>query len=215
MDRFKRNQVEEAVETSFRDSGAHAAADLRVRIKRLLETDRALARTGRKPVSAFYSGSAPGSGSEVWFSSYEAFALFLGLLLLHHRWPQGTAVRIMRQARVMLEPEHARILAQDPRTLFNDAELLRRAAPGATAFPSTNPVFLAITSKGRCETDLADLAPHAAIVCRGEYDLMTFRRERAAAGLSSMTVLEVTAPAHLLAHHLSQTSPRARGRKSR
>jgi hypothetical protein len=215
MQRYKRNQVEEAISASLHDSGAAFAADLRVRLKRLLETDRALAQTGKKDLSGFYTGQAPGSGSEVWFSRYEAFALFLGLLLLHHRWPQGTAVRILRQARPMLEPEHARILTQDPGTLFDEAELLRQAAPGATVLPSTDPVFLAITSKGRSETDLADLAPHAVIVCRGEYSLMTFRRERASAGLSSMTVLEVTKPAHLLAHRLSQTSPRARGRKSR
>ena len=213
MHRYKRNQLEEAIDATLREGRADVAADIRVRVKRLLETDRALARDDATAAFAFYTGKAPGSGAEVWFSSYETFAILLALLLLRHRWPQGTAVRIMRQARPVLEPEHAHLLTRDPAILFDEAELAKRATPGAMALSSTDPIFLAIVSTGRDEGDRDDLAPHAVKVCRGENELMTFMRQRASVGLTSMTALEVTQLAHLLADHLNQTSPRNRGRK--
>ena len=79
---------------------------------------------------------------------------------MQHRWPQGTAVRLMRQARPTLEPEHARILAQDPDELFDEAEVLRQATPGMAVAASTDPVFLAIVTEWRRQTD-PDL-PHPA-----------------------------------------------------
>jgi hypothetical protein len=215
MQQYKRNQVEEAIEASMRHGEADPSADLRVRIKRLLDVDRTTARAAADRDCAFYSGKAPGSGTEVWFSAYEAFSLLLGLLLLQHQWPQGTVVRIMRQARPKLEPEHARILAEDPAALFDAVEIAAQAAPGAMAVDSADAVFLAIVTTGRSEAARADIGPHAVSVCRGRAKLMTFMRERALVGLSSMTSLEVTSPAHLLAHHLHQTSPRARGRQGR
>ena len=123
MIRYKRNQVEEAIAATLQQAGAEPAADLRIRIKRLLETDRALADDAaglRRSPYAFYTGAAPGRGVEVWFSSYEAFSLLLGVLLQQHRWPQGTAVRILRQARPKLEPEHKRILDLTPDSVFDE-----------------------------------------------------------------------------------------------
>lgn len=214
---YKRNQVEEAIAAALAKAGVDPAADLRVRIKRLLETDRALASRaeGDEPAraSAFYTGEAPGRGVEIWFSSYEAFALLLGVLLMQHRWPQGTAVRILRQARPRLEPEHDRILAQDADELVDEAEVLRQAKPGMAVVAVTDPVFLAIVTEWRGQTD-PDSAPHALIVCRGENDLMHFRRANAPPG-TSMTVLEVAAPAHSLQHYLNHTQPKARGRTRR
>jgi hypothetical protein len=133
--------------------------------------------------------------------------------LMEHRWPQGTAVRILRQARPALEPEHARILAQDPERLLDAAEVKRQAAPGKVAVASTDPVFLAIVTAWGGRADL-DAAPHAQRVCRGEGDLMQFWHQQAPLG-SSMTVLELTAPAHRLAACLARTSPKTRGRASR
>jgi hypothetical protein len=95
----------------------------------------------------------------VWFSPYEAFALLLGLLLLEHRWPQQTAVRIMRQARPMLEPEHARILSLDPKVLFDENNPEEQAAPGAMAVGSLAPVFLAIVSGGTPQRAIGSAAP--------------------------------------------------------
>jgi hypothetical protein len=217
MQSYKRNQVEEAVAAALNQSGAAAGADLRIRLKRLLETDRALARESAagslRPLYAFYTGEAPGRGGEVWFSPYEAFALLMGVVLMEHHWPQGTAVRILRQARPVLEPEHARILAQDPERLLDAAEVKRRAAPGKMAVASTDPVVLAIVTAQGSRTD-PDAAPDAQRVCRGEKDLMRFWRQQAPLG-SSMTVLELTARAHGLAACLARTSPKTRGRASR
>src|SRR5918993_1752239 len=132
MVRYKRNQVEEAIANALVQAEVEAGSDLRIRLKRLLETDRTLSRKALSASDqpfAFYTDEEPGRGVEVWFSPYEAFALLMGVLLMQHRWPQGTAVRILRQARPNLEPEHARILAQDPKELFEEDTVRRRAAP--------------------------------------------------------------------------------------
>ena len=217
MSHYKRNQVEESIAATLQKAGAEPAADLRTRMKRLLETDRALATDDAagllRPGYAFYTGAAPGRGVEVWFSPYEAFALFLGVLLQQHRWPQGTAVRILRQARPKLEPEHARILALAPDRLFDEVRVRRRMTRGRPAFETNNPSFLAIATAWGSRAD-ADAAPHALAVCAGEEELMKFRRRNAPAG-SSMTVLELTAPAHRLAACLDQTKPKTRGRAAR
>jgi len=215
---YKRNQIEEAIAAALQQAERGPAADLRIRLKRLLDTDTTLGH--RQGVDApeqgfaFSTGERPGRGVEVWFSPYEAFALLLGLLLLEHRWPQQTAVRIMRQARPALEPEHARLLSLDPKVLFNEKKVEEKAAPGRAAIGSGAPVFLAIVSGGRAERNDSEAHPHAVQVCRGEEDLMRFRRERAPVG-TSMTVLELTAPAHLLAYCLRQTKARTRGRAGR
>ena len=65
MLRYKRNQVEEAIAAALdRDVPMAALPNLRIRIKRLLETDRALASraTHSRRAYAFYTGEAPGSG---------------------------------------------------------------------------------------------------------------------------------------------------------
>ena len=149
----------------------------------------------------------------MWFSPYEAFSLLLGVLLQQHRWPQGTAVRILRQARPKLEREHARILDLTPDSVFDEAKVRRRATAGRPAFETSNPSFLAIATAWGSRAD-ADAAPHALAVCAGEEELMRFWRRNAPAG-SSMTVLELTAPAHRLAACLDKTKPKIRGRAGR
>src|SRR5436190_20689579 len=111
MASYKRNQIEEAISRVFAPISERPGAELRTRIKRLLELDRAL---GRKPRSqdeeeanfAFFSDEAPGTGSEIWFSNYEAFALLSGLRIMEHGWPQGFAVSVMRRLRPDLEKQH-------------------------------------------------------------------------------------------------------------
>jgi hypothetical protein len=150
------------------------------------------------------------------FSGYETFALLAALLLLQHGWPQGTVVRVMRQARPTLEPQHKRILSQDPKELFDQAEVLKQAAPSMIAVENTDPVFLAIVTKGGVEKARADAetGPIAVSACRGQEALMTFMRQEAPVGMSA-TFIELVGQAHRLAQHLAQTKPRARGRGSR
>ena len=125
---FKRNQVEEAI-SRMSDHGAQPpSAELRTRLKRLLETDRNLGRSPRstdpeRANYAFFSAGAPGSGSEVRFSEYEAFALFTAWRFLEHGWPQASAVSILRRARPRLEPKHAEILQWDPAALFDEKKI--------------------------------------------------------------------------------------------
>lgn len=70
MASYKLNQVEEAIAATLGRSDDEDTSELRVRIKRLLDTDRALGRDLRatdpeRAAYAFYSSDAPGSGLEV------------------------------------------------------------------------------------------------------------------------------------------------------
>ena len=150
--RFKRNQVEEAISGMY-DPGARApSVELKTRLKRLLETDRDL---GRKPRStdpeqanyAFFSAKPPGSGVEIWFSEYEAFALYTGWRLLEHGLPQATAVSILRQARPRLELKHAEILQWEPTKLFDEKKIFESAQAGTPVARTTRPVYLVIASR--------------------------------------------------------------------
>ena len=111
MQLFKRNQVEEAI---LRTLGARdaRAAELKLRLHRLLVIDRRLGRgkRGRGRTGsryAFYSQEPPGSGIEVMFSGFEAFALLVGIMLLEHGIPQATVVSILRKfAGILRAPMH-------------------------------------------------------------------------------------------------------------
>ena len=212
---YKRNQVEQAILATL--GGDHRdpdVPDLRVRMKRLLDADRLLgldakSRDSERATYAFYSGEAPGSGVEVWFSSYEAFALQIALRLLGHGWPQGTVVRLLRQVRQNLETEHRRILEQDASMLFDEAKVHKQAAPGRMVTSNTDPVFLAIAS--REAADRLDRRPYAFAIHRGQDDLMKFIIEDMPLGTAT-TSLELVNSAHQLAGHLRKTQPSRRGR---
>ena len=101
---FKRNQVEAAISRVVEPGSAKPSSELRTRMKRLRETDRALGRIENKRSAdrargyfAFYSEDAPGRGVEIWFSGYEAFALLTGLRLMQHGWPRE--IRSLHSAR--------------------------------------------------------------------------------------------------------------------
>ena len=80
-----------------------------------------------KATYAFFSQDAAGSGIEVRFQEYEAFALLTGWRFLEHGFPQQKAVLALRGMRPPLEQEHARIMQLDPKVLF-DQERIRAAA---------------------------------------------------------------------------------------
>jgi len=212
---FKRNQVEQAIITML--AGTERQPDgpnLRVRLKRLLDADRGLGRVPKakdpeRASYAFYSDEAPGSGVEVWFSSYEAFALLIALRLLAHGWPQGTVVLVMRKIRRELEAEHRRILAQDPSQLFDAQKVLGQAAEGKIGVGNTAPVFLAIASWEKF--DGAHRQAQAFAIRRGQDDLMRFIIKEMPVGTAT-TSLELVNSAHLLKQHLAKTQPSRRGR---
>jgi hypothetical protein len=210
----KRNQVLEAISMTLGEGPTPGEA-LRTAAKRLLDTDRHLKRSLRsndpeRANYAFFSSEPPGRGVEVLFSSYEVFALLLGVDLLKHRWPQSTAVKILRQARPLLEPKHAEILSWNPEELFDWEKVMERARPGDLAVATTHPVSLVICSRlGRPIDHASDETREVAVLENGE--LMPFLRREA--GISS-TVIELTRLAHDLQFSLTKTTPSKRGRGS-
>ena len=210
---YKRNQIEEAITHIVAPNCEEPPSDLRTRIKRLLELDRSLGRKLRSKDPeeanfAFFSEEAPGTGADILFSEYEAFALLNGLRIMGHGWPQGFAVAILRRVRPDLEREHARILMQDPDKLF-DWEAIRAAArPGDIAVTNTDPVFLALASKEEHVPD-ETRTPRFSAVCRGYGKVSKFSRDL---GASSVTTFELATLAHRLHLELMKTEPRRRGR---
>jgi hypothetical protein len=217
MELFKRNQVEEAI---FRTLGARderRVDELKLRLKRLLVTDR---RSGRRRRSgdkvgrryAFYSQEPPGSGVEVMFSGYEAFALLAAIMLLEHGIPQAVVVSILRQVRGDLEAAHTEGLQKDPEALFDPQALRAMAKPGMIATDNTDPVFLAFVNLS--ESKIGDRRVRSAItVCRGHRELSAFVKKHSVPGLGA-TFFEFVGLMHRLASNLAQTRPVKRGRST-
>jgi hypothetical protein len=210
---YKRNQIEEAISRIFDPKSKAVSADLRTRIKRLFELDRSLGRSLRSKGPeqanyAFFSDDAPGTGADISFSEYDAFALVNGLRLMGHGWPQGFAVSIMRMVRAELEREHARILKQNPDELFDERTIRKNARPGDIAVDNIDPVFLTLASKAQGAPEGRRIAPTPG-VCRGVLRVSEFVR---AVGASSISMFEVATLAHQLHFELSGTKPRQRGR---
>ena len=212
MDSYKRNQAAEAISVAV-GQGAAPSAALRTDMKRLLDTDRSVdvipgSNDPEHANYAFYTGEAPGRGTEVWFSGYEIFALRLGLDLMEHGWPQATVISILRRARPDLEPKHAQILQWNRTELFDEKKILEAAKPGTLAVWTTRPIHLVIASrKGRPLEQLSDETREIAVL--EDDELMRFLRREA--GIS-YTMIELTRMAHDLNTALASTKPSKRGR---
>jgi hypothetical protein len=213
MPEYKRNQIEEAISRVLEPS-SEPSRELRIRLKRLLETDRALGRASRstdaeRACYAFFSSESPGSGAEVWFSGYEAFALLNALQLMRHGWTQSHSVSIMRQVRPELERQHARILKQDAKRLFDEGAIRQKARAGDMAFNNMDPVLLVIAS-----TPGTAPAAGEALKCavrRGPERATRFVSD-VSRGAGAWTMFDVVGAAHKLAQELAHTEPRPRGR---
>ncbi|WP_108681344.1 hypothetical protein [Methyloceanibacter sp. wino2] len=209
MASFKRNQVLEAISMMLGE-GSTPSKTLKTAVKRLLDTDRQLKRKARSSDPeqanyAFFSSDAPGSGVEILFSAYEAFAMRLGVELLH-RWTQRTVVKILRQVRPHLEPKHFEILSWNPQELFDWEEILAKAKPGDLAVSSTRPVyFQVVSSMGRPLGAKTNDVPEVAVV---DAKTPQFPREPG----RSITVMELTRLAHDFQTALAKTMPSKRGR---
>lgn len=212
--RFKRNQVEEAICRTFGAKNARGR-ELKLRIKRLLVTDRRLARPknarkGPAASHAFYSQEGPGSGVEVMFTGYEAFALLAGLILLEHGIPQATVVDVLRQVRSDLETAHRDTLRKDPGVLFDKIAVQAMAKPGLIATDNAHPIFLVFVKLSGSTVDKV----HAVItVCRGHEELNAFVQKHSVPGLGA-TFFEFVTLMHRLATNLSKTRPIKRGRST-
>jgi hypothetical protein len=213
MTRYKRNQIEEAIVRTLGAKDAHVA-DLKLKMKRLLVTDRRLGRRKRSKDEAryryaFYSQRPQGSGVEVMFSGYEAFALLAALIVLEHGIPQAKVVSILREIRPDFEAAYRDRLQKDPKALFDPQSIQATARPGMFAVDNTAPVFLAFV-----KLDIRQRRVHAFIaVCRGHDELGEFIKEQSVPG-SGATHFEFTRLMHTLAGNLSQTRPIKRGRST-
>jgi hypothetical protein len=210
---YKRNQVEEAIARIVAPNCEKPPSELRSRIRRLLDVDRSRGRKVRSKEAeeanfGFFSGEAPGTGADVSFSEYEAFALLNGLRIMNHGWPQSFAVSIMRRVRPDLEREHARTLRQDADKLFDRETIRGRERRGPITVDNTKPVFLTLASKEERAPDGAQKPPFSA-VCRRLEKVNQFSRD---VGASSVTFFEVATLAHRLHQELMKTEPRYRGR---
>jgi hypothetical protein len=211
MNWHKRNQLEEAIVRTLGVSNGQAE-ELKLKIKRLLLTDRRLGRGKRSQRSgdhyAFYSAQPQGSGVEVMFNGYEVFALMAALFLLGLGIPQAKAVSILREVRQDLEAAHAEILKEDPKVLFDHEAIRAMASPGVI-LDSTAPIFLSVvrrsTGKGRVGATIS--------VCRGLDEFGKFIREHAVVG-STGSHFQLPGLMHALARNLSQTRPVKRGRST-
>lgn len=210
MHSYKRNQVEDAVCLIFA-ADDERARELKLRLKRLLVTDRRLVRKKRADKRyAFFSQEAPGSGTEVMFSDYEAFALLAGLRLLEHGIPQATVVSILRQLRLDLESAYQETLKKDQVTLFDPKAVKTMAKPGMIATDNTAPVFLVVV---KLPNSTADQVHAVMTVCRGHDEATAFIKKHPVPGLGA-TMFEFAGLMHRLSKALSKTRPLKRGRST-
>jgi len=210
MQLYKRNQVEEAIALILGRHQNVSAAELRMRIKRVLDADRAGGCVKRsddpeRSNYAFYSDESPGKGVEVNFTGYEAFALQIAMRMLDHGWPQGFVVSTLRRVRSDLEAAHRRILRTEARSLSP----LREQYPGSLVPTRSGPEFLLIVSDP--SSGQSNSAKAYARLFRDQQAAFKFQLERPG---RSCTWLELVSPAVALHRQLQQIEPRKRGRSS-
>ncbi len=205
---YKRNQIEDAAESLFRQ-WERPIAGLRTRLKRLLEMDgeklreKGLSKGARRQSLAFRSVASPGTGGEIWFSGYEALALLLGLMMLDHGWPQGAVAKILREARGKLEPAHASILRK--LRVAKPQPVQRRSAGAPVAKPDG--VFFCISSPNR--TTSTSEETNAFAIYLNQNEMM----EALLSKVQSFTIYELVELTRSLSAELSKSEPRKRGRR--
>ena len=200
---FKRNQLEDAISSLVEPKARRPSAGLRTRLKRLLETDRALGRNHRSsdPESAnyaFFSDDPPGRGVEVQYSEYDGFALLIALRLMAHSWTQNVAVSIMRCAQIELEVQHSRIL-----------KLRRENKASKLTIENEIPFLVIITSAGTDDTYEA----FACSVREGYRKAIQWTWEKSERG-HGFSMFELSRDAQNLNTELARTEPRHRGQPS-
>lgn len=209
---YKRNQLEEAIVRTLRAT-ATRIPDLKLKIKRLLLTDRRLGRGKRSDRGAdryaFYGAKPKGTGIEVLFTDYEVFAVLAAIILLEHGIPQAKVVSILQQVRSDLEAALRETLRLDRKELFDVQAVQAMARPGMLAADNTAPVYLAFV-----KMDAGEGSVRAVIsVCRGWHALAEFIKQHSVPG-SGATHFEFARLMHELAAHLSETRPVKRGRST-
>jgi hypothetical protein len=213
---YKRNQIEEAVRLLQPNWSREPGKQVPLRIKRLLDTDRQLGRDIRsgnplKNRYAFFSEEPPGTGSEVWFSEYEAFAISVGRRLLNSGLPQETVVLALRLNRSLLEKGHRQATRVDARKLKQV-----KPAPGVPADAFKELFFFVLPTQASPRGNVIRDAPLAALrparILKGERQLISFMSRELGFDHVAITIPVLNASIALRSA-LAQTTASTRGRK--
>jgi hypothetical protein len=210
--RFKANQILEAILRTLNAEGERAK-EIKLRLKRLYAADRSLGRRSRSSdeadrLYAFYTDDPPGTGADILFTEYDAFASLAAIMLLEHGLPQLAVVRLLRLVRRKLERIHAENLEKDPKKLFDEKALIAQAKPGMIAFGSTDPVILAFVGLTGSSVEDPKLGP---AFCVDAPQLPWFMKEHNIPG-TGITIFDFSRLIHVLEHNLLQTRAVKRGR---
>jgi hypothetical protein len=214
---YKRNQVDAAVAEATGRAVARTHAprpDLAIRLKRLIETDRAL--PGKY---AFFEQEGEGKGVEIGYSPYAVFALYLAVRLMDAGLPQADAVRFMRAIRPGLERAHGTILRKEPaHWLDHEAPhgLEREVRLGFLVRHAQNMVFLAVQADLDPKPTLVRPRPsepwRPANICQSPAELTGLLAKLSVCG-GPILVIELVNVIHRLAYWLKTIEPVKRGRK--
>jgi hypothetical protein len=193
MQFFKRNQVEEAISRTLGERSKAPSADLIAQIKRLLDTDRSESKELSK--SAFITVKGEKQGHENQFSSYDAFALLLGVQMLQIGWSQTQVVKLLKRGRRELELFFRRLPSTEP----------PKAAPKASdpAVSGSPAVGILFPSYDRTQTDSAKI-----LTTIDAASLIGAVRTKAGQSISVFAVASKVE----LERHLERALPRKRGR---
>ena len=201
---LKRSQVEDAI---CRSHGARGTArrQLLVRAKRLLDIDRTMRPNRVGGRYAFFSERKPGTGQEVLFSEYEAFALYAALILAAHGVPHADLVQIFRHLRAELEAQHRAILSRplDPGLDLGQAVRTKKAVV------IEDPLFIALTQADAKPVPFSTKSGLTAEILFGNEGWLNFLESNKG---QSITTLELAMIAQLLHTTLRETEPRRKGR---
>ena len=220
---FTRGQIEWAIaQVTGRTvrPGGEPRHDLKMKLKRLLDIDRKKGIDAAQAWPefrrfAFLEGGLPGKGFAISYTSYDAFALLLGLHLLDGNVPQMAVIRLLRLIRPELEREHDRILRLSPERLAQSKHgLERRIKEGLLVEDSRKMVFLILPTGAGADLLYRRKQDHTiklANIARTPAELVGVIAHLTLVS-PPILVFELINRAHQLAWWLEQAPPIRRGR---
>ena len=221
--RYKRNQIEEALACAvhFRPP---AQPDLRLEIKRLLDTDRKIGINPRAKSSefrhlAFVSHKPEGTGFNIEYADYDVFALYVGVKLLRAGFTQLKVATLMRRLRPALALKHQEILSWEPTSLLDnepDVDLETSVSEGQLVKTLENMVCLILAigkySGLSFKTQADQDQGRPANIAQGKVEIEDRLQAELAFGATPIAI-ELVNPTHRLAYWLRRTERLERGRK--